>query len=105
MKFYKYQAPRNDDVVLDPANLQIEIWERGAGYTLASGSSCCAAAAVARRLGRCAAEVTVHMPGGQISVTLDEHFGALMTGPVTRIGEGELDDEMFAAGAGEGEAA
>jgi diaminopimelate epimerase len=91
--------------VIDPANLQIEIWERGAGYTLASGSSSCAAAAVARRLGLCAAEVRVHMPGGQISVALDEHFGAVMTGPVTRIGAGELADEMFAAGAPEGEAA
>ena len=33
--------------VLDRANIQIEIWERGAGYTLASGSSSSAAASVA----------------------------------------------------------
>ena len=39
--------------VLDRRNIQIEIWERGAGYTLASGSSSSAAAAVARRLGLC----------------------------------------------------
>jgi diaminopimelate epimerase len=83
--------------VLDPANLQIEVWERGAGYTLASGSSSCAAAAVARRLGLCAAEVTVHMPGGQMSVALDAHFGAVLTGPVRRVGEGQLADEMFLA--------
>ncbi len=37
--------------VLDRSNIRIEIWERGAGYTLASGSSSSAAAAVARRLG------------------------------------------------------
>jgi diaminopimelate epimerase len=84
--------------VLDAANLQIEIWERGAGYTLASGSSSCAVAAVARRLGLCAAEVTVHMPGGQIRVALDESFGVVMTGPVTRVGEGQLDDELFKTG-------
>ena len=47
--------PRKTNVqflkVLDRANIQIEIWERGAGYTLASGSSSSAAAAVAHRLG------------------------------------------------------
>jgi diaminopimelate epimerase len=84
--------------VLDPENLQIEIWERGAGYTLASGTSSCAAAAVAHRLGQSAAAVTVHMPGGPLRVSLDEHFGAMMTGPVARIGEGQLDDELFQAG-------
>ena len=84
--------------VLDPANLRVEIWERGAGYTLASGSSSCAAAAVARRLGLCSAEVTVHMPGGQLSVTLDEGFRAVLTGPVTRVGEGRLAEELFQMG-------
>lgn len=39
--------------VLDRNNIRIEIWERGAGYTLASGSSSSAAAAVAHRLGLC----------------------------------------------------
>ncbi len=39
--------------VLDRSNIQIEIWERGAGHTLASGGSSCAAAAVAYRLGLC----------------------------------------------------
>jgi diaminopimelate epimerase len=48
--------------VLDRANIQIEIWERGAGYTLASGSSSSAAAAVARKLGLVDGDVTVHCP-------------------------------------------
>ena len=47
--------------VLDHRNICIEIWERGAGYTLASGSSSCAAAAVAHRLGYCDKEICVHM--------------------------------------------
>lgn len=49
--------------VVDRTTLHLAIWERGAGYTLASGSSSCAAAAVARRLDLVDAEVTVHMPG------------------------------------------
>jgi len=81
--------------VLDRNNIRIEIWERGAGYTLASGSSSSAAAAVARKLGMCDSQITVHMPGGQISISIDENFGIVMVGPVTRIGDGQLAGEMF----------
>ncbi len=84
--------------VLDRNNIQIEIWERGAGYTLASGSSSSAAAGVARKLGLCDSPITVHMPGGQIHISIDENFGVVMTGPVTRIAEGHLADEMFQKG-------
>ena len=52
--------------ILDHNNVQIEIWERGAGYTLASGSSSGAAAAVAHHMGLCYRDVRVHMPGGQL---------------------------------------
>lgn len=81
--------------VRDRANIDIEIWERGAGYTLASGSSASAAAAVAHRLGLVDANVTVHMPGGRIAIDIDEHFGITMTGPVTRIADGRLAPEML----------
>ncbi|HKS37225.1 MAG TPA: diaminopimelate epimerase, partial [Verrucomicrobiae bacterium] len=83
--------------VLDRGNIQIEIWERGAGYTLASGSSSSAAAAVARKLGRVDNSVRVHMPGGVISIEMDDQFAVLMTGPVTKIGEGILSPELFEA--------
>jgi diaminopimelate epimerase len=81
--------------VLDRKNVQIEIWERGAGYTLASGSSSSAAAAVACRLGLVDRDVTVHMPGGTLSIRIGEGFAIDMTGPVTRIGEGVIDPEAF----------
>jgi diaminopimelate epimerase len=81
--------------VLDRNNIRIEVWERGAGYTLASGSSSSAAAAVAWKLGLCDSQITVHMPGGEISISIDENFGIVMVGPVTRIAEGQLADEMF----------
>lgn len=81
--------------VLDRANIQIEIWERGAGYTLASGSSSSAAAAVAHRLGLVDRDVTVHMPGGQIRIAIGDGFAIKMTGPVTRVAEGSLHDELF----------
>jgi diaminopimelate epimerase len=81
--------------VLDRSNIQIEIWERGAGYTLASGSSSSAAAAVAHRLGLCGDHITVHMPGGELDIRLSADFSVLMTGPVTKIAEGTLSPEMF----------
>ncbi|HEY4299317.1 MAG TPA: diaminopimelate epimerase [Candidatus Didemnitutus sp.] len=81
--------------VLDRNNIRIEIWERGAGYTLASGSSSSAAAAVAHRLGFVDRSVTVHMPGGRISIEIAPDFAIRMTGPVTRIGAGELHPDIF----------
>jgi diaminopimelate epimerase len=81
--------------ILDRANIQIEIWERGAGYTLASGSSSSAAAAVARKLGFCDARIAVHMPGGEIDITIEGDYAISMTGPVTRVAEGTLASEMF----------
>lgn len=81
--------------VLDRSNIRIEIWERGAGYTLASGSSSTAAAAVARKLGLCDSDMTVHMPGGQIRVQIDDEFTVTITGPVTKVCDGNMADEMF----------
>ena len=82
--------------VLDRANIRIEIWERGAGYTLASGSSSSAAAAVAHRLGWVDRNISVHMPGGVIKIEIGGDFSIRMTGPVTKVAEGVIDEEMFA---------
>ena len=82
--------------VLDRANIQIEIWERGAGYTLASGSSSSAAAAVAHKLGLCDRSITVHMPGGRIQIEIGDDFAIEMTGGVTKVAEGVMNKEMFA---------
>ena len=82
--------------VLDRKNIQIEIWERGAGYTLASGSSSSAAAAVAHKLGFCDPSMTVNMPGGKISIEIGDGFSILMTGPVTKVSEGTISEEIFA---------
>ena len=81
--------------VLDRANIQIEIWERGAGYTLASGSSSSAAAAVVHKLGLCDDSITVHMPGGNLAIQIGKNFDILMTGPVTKVAEGTIAPEMF----------
>jgi diaminopimelate epimerase len=81
--------------VLDRKNIRIEIWERGAGHTLASGTSSSASAAVAHRLGLVDSNVTVHMPGGQISIEIAPDYSIRMTGPVVRVCEGTIHPEMF----------
>jgi diaminopimelate epimerase len=91
--------PRRTNVqflkVLDRANIQIEIWERGAGYTLASGSSSSASAAVAHRLGLVDRSVTVHMPGGKIGIEIAPDFSIMMTGSVNKVAEGSMHPELF----------
>ena len=81
--------------ILDRANIQIEIWERGAGYTLASGSSSSAAATVAHKLGQCDRAISVHMPGGVIAIEIGDDFAIRMTGAVTKVAEGVIAKEMF----------
>lgn len=75
--------------------IRIEIWERGAGYTLASGSSSSAAAAVAHKLGLVDRHVTVQMPGGTIQIEIEDGYKIRMTGPATPVAEGTLAPEML----------
>ncbi|MEJ2705164.1 MAG: diaminopimelate epimerase [Sedimentisphaerales bacterium] len=85
--------------VLDRANIEIRIWERGAGYTLASGSSSCAAAGAAHRLGLVDRQVNVKMPGGTLCVELGENQEVSLTGEVEGVFEGtfhaDLQQEIF----------
>lgn len=81
--------------VIDRTTIKIEIWERGAGYTLASGSSSTAAASIAYSLGLCDSNINVHMPGGIINIKLDSEFFATMTGAVCKICEGDFASEAL----------
>jgi diaminopimelate epimerase len=86
--------------VIDAHHIQIEIWERGAGYTLASGSSSCAAAAASVRLGYCAGDITVTMPGGNLEIGVQQDFSLTMTGPAEKVAEGTLSKEVLAISGG-----
>jgi len=81
--------------ILDRSAIRIEIWERGVGYTLASGSSSCVAAAVARRLGLCDSRVSVTMPGGLLDIAIADDWRVMMTGPVTKICTGIIAAESL----------
>jgi diaminopimelate epimerase len=81
--------------VIDRSTIQIEIWERGAGYTLASGSSSSAAAAVACRLGLVGNTVAVRMPGGTINIEIGDGYSIQMTGTVNKVADGEMHGDLF----------
>ncbi len=81
---------------IDRKNIRIEIWERGAGYTYASGSSSSASAAVAHKIGLVDREVTVHMPGGVIEIGIGEGYAITMTGPTTPVGVYAMHPEVLA---------
>jgi len=73
-----------------PKELFILIWERGAGETQASGSSSCAAASAAVRLGLVKSPVRVKMPGGQLNIEVAKDFSLTMKGPVAEVARGSL---------------
>ena len=73
----------------------ILIWERGAGETQASGSSSCAAASAAVRLGLVASPVTVEAPGGTLMIDVDEAFNLTMAGPVAEVARGTLSPSFL----------
>ena len=81
--------------VLDEHHIRIEIWERGAGYTLASGTSACATACASIANGFCQSPVTVHMVGGTAVVDVDTRWNIQLTGTVHAIASGTFSDEFL----------
>jgi len=75
----------------DRATVHIEIWERGAGYTLTSGTSAAAAAAACMAAGLVGEQVTVVMPGGTLLVRQRDDGHLLQTGPARRVFRAEVD--------------
>ena len=82
--------------VISRNEVEILIWERGAGYTLASGSSSCAVAAVMVKKGLTDRLLNLKMPGGTLQIEVDEAWNIRMIGEVREIASGYLSDELVA---------
>lgn len=77
--------------VLDRNNVQMRVWERGTGETLACGTGCCATAVACILNGHTEEEVTVHVLGGKIKIFWDRESNLVyMTGPAETVFEGEI---------------
>ncbi len=81
--------------VLSEHDAQILIWERGAGFTLASGSSSCAASSVLVKKGLIKGDLTMHMQGGTLKIEIDKDYNIRMTGEVREIAKGVLGTELI----------
>jgi diaminopimelate epimerase len=81
--------------VIDRARARVEIWERGAGYTLASGTSASAVAAACMRAGLVDDRVTIQMPGGNLEVQRGKAGNLIQSGPARRVYRASADLSDF----------
>lgn len=70
--------------------MELEVFERGAGYVTASGASACAAVSAARELGLCERRVEVRMPGGGVEIAVAEDGRVTMTGDAEQVAAGSF---------------
>ena len=76
--------------VISPDEIEMRVWERGSGETMACGTGACATAVAAVLTGRAGREVTVHLRGGDLHIKWDTETGhVMMTGPATEVFTGE----------------
>jgi diaminopimelate epimerase len=81
--------------VLSDRDAKILIWERGAGYTLASGSSSCAVSSVLVKRGLVKGDLNIHMQGGTLNIQIDSNWNIRMTGEVRSIAGGIFSPELL----------
>ncbi|MCQ2772021.1 MAG: diaminopimelate epimerase [Bacilli bacterium] len=81
--------------VIDSHNLEMRVYERGSGETYACGTGACASVVASIINGYCAfnEEVSVHLIGGTLKITVDPELNILMKGPATKVYEGVFEYE------------
>lgn len=82
--------------VRDSTSLDLRVWERGVGETLSCGTGACAAAAVAGHRGLVGSQVTVHVPGGELAVTVADTI--TLGGPVVELFTLTVDPHQLCEG-------
>ena len=76
--------------ILSRTEIDLRVYERGAGWTLACGTGACAAMVIAHQWGLVDNEVTVKLPGGSLTICWDGKGDVMMKGPATRVFEGRI---------------
>lgn len=71
--------------------IDMRVWERGSGETMACGTGACAAAVATMLLNKQKGTITVHLLGGDLKITWLENNHILMEGPATKVFEGEFN--------------
>ncbi len=78
--------------ILNPAEIQIRVWERGAGETMACGTGASAAAVASTVKGLTEKSVKVHLLGGDLLIDWAENNHVYMTGPAVKVFEGTIEN-------------
>lgn len=81
--------------VLSRSEAQVLIWERGAGFTLASGTSSCAVACVLHKKGLVDSDVTIKCIGGDLKIHIGDDWEVRMTGKIRQSCEGVLNEDLI----------
>ena len=81
--------------VVNRHEARILIWERGAGFTLASGTSSCAVACVLHKKGLIDSKVLIRCLGGDLKIQISRDWEVRMTGKIRQICSGVLDNELL----------
>lgn len=68
--------------------VEMRVWERGSGETMACGTGACATAVAAISKGFVSNDVIVHLLGGDLHISIDDQGHVLMTGQATTVFEG-----------------
>ena len=78
--------------ILEDGHIRMRVWERGSGITMACGTGACATAVAAAFSGRCGRKSDITMDGGTLTIEWNEEDGQIrMTGPATRVFNGEIE--------------
>ena len=82
--------------IIDKETLEMRVWERGSGETMACGTGACAVAVAAALNGFAQRSVTVRLLGGDLRIDWSEEDNCVyMTGPAAEVFQGEIDMEML----------
>ena len=76
--------------IKDRGEMDLRVYERGAGWTLACGTGACAAMVMAHKWGLVDDEVQVNLPGGSLIIFWDGEGDVIMKGPAERVFEGRI---------------
>ncbi len=74
--------------IISETEIKVKVWERGSGITLACGTGACASMYVCHHLKKTSDSIKVNLPGGQVTVFLDNNNELSLMGPVNLVFKG-----------------